>query len=137
MELDKEDDEIVVYRQFDSAIDANIIKTKLDAFGIPCFLTEENLVNLYPGQPILPFRVRLHIFSGDVDNAEQILTEQSLSTEDDAVTRCPQCQSSLVERDFPKKLSSTFLMELNVLFFGIFFPQKKINHCRDCDFEFD
>lgn len=136
MELDNED-AIVVYREFDSAIEANIIKAKLDAFGIPCFLTEENLINLYPGQPILPIRVRLHLFSEDVPEAQQILEEQALAIDDDTVIRCPHCQSSSVERDFPKKLSSTFLLELKVLFFGIFFPQQKINHCRDCDFEFD
>jgi len=130
-------DEIIVYRQFDTAIEANIIKTKLDAFGVPCFLTEENLVNLYPGQPIFPFRVRLHIFAKDFDRAEQILAEESLSIEDDSVTRCPKCQSKSIEREFPKKLSATFLGELNVLFLGIFFPEKKINHCRNCNFEFD
>ena len=128
--------EIVVFRLFDSAIDANIVKSKLDAYGIPCFLTEENLANLYPGQPVLPFRVRLHLFARDADQAHQILAENPLSLEDDVI-RCPNCSSTAIDRDFPKALSATFWMSLKVLFFGIFFPQQKINHCRDCDFEFD
>lgn len=71
----EESDEIIVYKRFDSAIDANLAKTKLDAYGIPCFLTEENLTNLYPLQNTVLFGVRLHIFSNDQDQADKILNE--------------------------------------------------------------
>ncbi|MBY0435569.1 MAG: hypothetical protein K2U26_15815 [Cyclobacteriaceae bacterium] len=33
---------IVVYQAYDTVMMANLAKTKLDAYGIPCFLTEEN-----------------------------------------------------------------------------------------------
>jgi hypothetical protein len=33
---------IIVLQKFDNFIAANIIKAKLDAYGIPCFLSEEN-----------------------------------------------------------------------------------------------
>ena len=74
-------DEIIVFRRFESAINANIIKTKLDANGIPCFLTDENLANLYPLQN---FRmgVRLHLFAKDVDWAKSVLIENNLSIND-------------------------------------------------------
>ena len=67
-------DEIVVLRYFDTSIEANIAKTKLDAYGVPCFLTEENMANLYPGQGVLPFTVRLHVFASDRERAMEILS---------------------------------------------------------------
>lgn len=90
-------DEIVALKQFDDAIYANIAKTKLDARGIPCFLTEENMANLYPGQSAFPFRVRLHVFKKDAEEALHILFEQNLQIEPpDQV--CPRCQSNATFR---------------------------------------
>jgi hypothetical protein len=74
--------DIIVYRRFESAIEANIIKTKLDAHGIPCFLTDENLANLYPTQNLLSIGVRLHLFAKDVDWANDVLNENNLSIHD-------------------------------------------------------
>jgi hypothetical protein len=36
----QEHDDIIVFQKLDNAIEANIVKSKLDAYGIPCFLTE-------------------------------------------------------------------------------------------------
>ncbi|HEY9009307.1 putative signal transducing protein [Ohtaekwangia sp.] len=134
--MENERDEIIVFQQFDNTIDANIIKTKLDAYGIPCFLTEENLANLYPGQQHAFFQVRLHLFKHDLQEAQQILAEVNLFVEDDSMPVCPQCQSKKIERGFSRKLTDQFLAGLHVLFFGIFFPQRKINRCNDCQHEF-
>ena len=41
-------EKIVIYQAFDTVMKANLAKTKLDAYGIPCFLTEENFTSLYP-----------------------------------------------------------------------------------------
>lgn len=72
--MDKQD-KIIVFQRFENALDANLAKTKLDAYGIPCFLTEENLANLYPLQNTVLFGVRLHIFSQDTEHAQKILYE--------------------------------------------------------------
>jgi hypothetical protein len=125
-------DDIVVFQHFDSAIDANIAKTKLDAYGIPCFLTEENMANLYPGQSLYAFKIRLHLFATDRERASQILIRENLSIDNDSSARCPRCQSHKVIREFPKKLGE----RLTFILFGIFFPHKKVNHCLDCDCEF-
>lgn len=133
----EERDEIVVYRKFASSIEANIIKSKLDAYGIPCFLTEENMANLYPGtSSLMNFNVRLHLFAGDLENAKHILEETHLEIDDGQLPKCPQCSSRRIERDFPKKLSLTFTAALNIMFFGIFIPHKKVIRCLDCDWEF-
>ena len=125
-------EEIVVFQHFDNAIDAHIAKSKLDAYGIPCFLTEENMANLYPGQSMYAFKIRLHIFAADSERAVQVLTTENLSIEGEASFVCPRCQSHRVERAFPKKDADNLVFIL----FGVFLPHKKVNHCLDCDYEF-
>ena len=130
-------DEIVVFRNFENPIEANIVKSKLDAYGIPCFLTEENMANLYPGaSSLMNFNVRLHLFAYDIERARNIMEENHLVLDDESTTKCPQCKSRKVERDFPRKFSLTLTSTLNLLFFGIFFPHKKIFRCLECEFEF-
>jgi len=132
-----EKDDIVVFRTFRDTISANIIKSKLDAFGVPCFLTEENLSNLYPGASALMIsQVRLHLFGRDVEAARQVLAESNLVLQDESVLHCPACQSTNIERDFPKYLSESTLSALRYLFFGIFSPEKKVYRCGNCEREF-
>lgn len=127
---------IIVFDTFNSSIDANIAKSKLDAYGIPCFLTEENMANLYPGaNSLMNFSVRLHILQQDEDRARQIM-EKKLNVMDDTVMVCPVCCSINIERDFPKKLTLSFGSALRILFFGIFSPEKKVHRCADCEYEF-
>ena len=116
---------IIVFQRYGSAIDANIAKSKLDAYGVPCFLTEENMANLYPGaSSLMNSNVRLHLFEHDAERAQQIMTENNLLIDDDSILACPRCRS--------RNIASS----LRVLFFGIFFPDKKVYRCSDCDFEF-
>ena len=78
----EEQDRIIVFRLFENSISANIAKTKLDAHGIPCFLSDEHLTNLYPFQNFLG--IRLHLFANDVEWAKAILTENNLSINDES-----------------------------------------------------
>jgi hypothetical protein len=125
-------DDIIVFFQFDSGIDASIAKAKLDAYGVPCFLTEENMASLY--QQSLGIKVRLHIFEKDREEATRVMFETQ--TFDPADASCPKCNATTLERDFPKKLSEEFAGALKVIFFGVFMPEKKIFRCQQCDHEF-
>lgn len=73
----EESEKIIIYTSFDNVIAANIAKTKLDAYGIPCFLTEENFTNLYPLQNDIFPGVRLHIFERDNEEVKKILEEEN------------------------------------------------------------
>lgn len=66
-------DKIVVFAVYDSVIDANIIKTKLDAYGIPCFLTDENISSLYPLPGNSFSGARLHVFENDLEQVKMIV----------------------------------------------------------------
>ena len=125
-------EDIVVYQYFDNAIEANIAKTKLDAYGIPCFLTEENMAGLYPGQNFNAFKVRLHLFSADRERADHVLKGESIFIDEDPGVICPRCGSRKIEWAFPAKVGDTLVYVL----FGVFLPHKKVNHCLDCGCEF-
>ena len=72
----EESGKIVVFKAFDNVINANLAKTKLDAYGIPRFLTEENFTNLYPLMNDIFPGVRLHVFKQDFDQAKEVLQEE-------------------------------------------------------------
>ena len=134
----EEQGDIIVFRNFDSVIEANIVKAKLDAYDIPCFLTEESLAHLYPGaNSLMNSAVRLLLFAQDRERAELILQEIHLEGDDETVIRCPKCKSQKVERDFPKKFWETPTSAFKVMFFGVFFPHKKVFRCLDCEHEFN
>ncbi len=69
-----DNDEIIVFKKFDNLIEANIAKTKLDAYGIPCYLTEENVTILTT--PFLSGGIRLHIFFCDKEKTREILEKE-------------------------------------------------------------
>ncbi len=125
-----QEDRIVVFREFDNAIQANIIKTKLDAFDIPCFLTEENLSNLYPSLAILSIGVRLHVFQKDLDQANTILEEQNLSVSEGSLM-CPKCGSNHIEDQSANRILRTIK---NV--FSSLFNSSEQHTCLRCGTEF-
>ncbi len=68
-------EKIIVYEAFDTVMQANLAKTKLDAYGIPCFLTEENFTGLYPFRNDIFPGVRLHVFEKDKERVREVLNE--------------------------------------------------------------
>ena len=74
--MKKSGEDIIVFDSYENSIKANLVKTKLDAYGIPCFLSGENFVNLYPFKNELFSGVSLHIFAKDITRVEEILEEE-------------------------------------------------------------
>ena len=70
-----EDEKIVVFDSFDTVMQANLAKSKLDAYGVPCFLTEENFTGLYPIRNAIFPGCRLHVFEKDVERVKEVLAD--------------------------------------------------------------
>lgn len=126
------EDKIIVFRKFQSSIDANIAKTKLDAYGIPCYLTEENMTMLTTA--FLSGGVRLHVFQQDQERVEQLLHgDLQNMTDDDGILICPKCNS--------KKIislnKSNLHQEVNQALLGFIMGLKSKFYCQDCGNEFD
>jgi hypothetical protein len=129
---------IIVFDSYDNVIMANIIKTKLDAYGIPCFLTNENFTGLYPIRNDIFPGARLHIFENDLERVREILFEETPSAPKE-VFQCPRCLSRNVvyeesEKGYLGRLFVSvfrFLMAMNPL------PRTKNYHCNDCGMKFN
>lgn len=128
--MDEDNDKIIVFDAYDTVVAANLVKTKLDAFGIPCFLTDENFVALYPIRNELFPGIRLHIFEKDKAQVKEILKEEIA-----VVNTCPVCRSTDIVYE-PSRASITTYVISEVLM-GLFLPVKKIYRCQDCKSEFD
>ncbi|CAN5403743.1 hypothetical protein BH09BAC3_BH09BAC3_04270 [soil metagenome] len=75
--MEDTNDKIVVYQAYDTVILANLAKTKLDAYGVPCFLTQENFTNLYPFRNDIFPGVPLYIFESDTERVKEILLDDN------------------------------------------------------------
>ena len=71
--MDKSEEKIVVYDSYETNIIANLVKTKLDAYGIPCFLSGEEFNSMFPIGNDLMHGTRLHIFERDRERVTQII----------------------------------------------------------------
>lgn len=67
------EDKIIVFKKYESALAANLAKTKLDAYGIPCFLSNETISALYALPHMKGMEVSLHIFENDHSQVAEIL----------------------------------------------------------------
>jgi hypothetical protein len=120
---------IIVLQTFNNAIDANIIKSKLDAYGIPCFLTEEYLTALI--NPIISSGIKLHIFERDRQQVLELLTEEYLQKhEEDDFQRCPFCDSKRIITISDNRLDPAFVVKLLL-------QLSKRHFCLNCQREFD
>lgn len=81
--MDEKKDRVIVLKSFQRAIDASLAKSKLDAYGVPCFLSDEHISGLYPFYPNLAGGVRLHVFESDQEQALSILTENATLPDED------------------------------------------------------
>ena len=127
-----EKEKIVVFAVYDTVIDANIAKTKLDAYGIPCFLTDENLTGLYPMRNVGFAGTRLHVFEKDTPQVKEILEDKGESS-----LVCPYCGSTKINSEDSSTFSQKFYGVISALLFGLISPPKKTFHCYDCERDFD
>jgi hypothetical protein len=68
-------DNIIVFDSYYEPLAAHLARTKLEAAGIPCFLTNENLVSLNRMYSPAAGGVRLHIYARDAAQAAEVLRE--------------------------------------------------------------
>lgn len=62
-------DKIVTLKSFNNPTEARIVKSKLDAGGIPCMLTGENIVGISPIFDHSLGGVKLKVFERDLERA--------------------------------------------------------------------
>lgn len=70
---------------------ARLLKTKLDSFGIPCYISNEHFAGLYGGV----FSVDLYVQKEAVQDAVQLLEEKNEMVEG----QCPNCGSTQIKEN--------------------------------------
>jgi hypothetical protein len=100
---------IIVLDSFYEPLAAHLARTKLEAAGIPCFLTNENLVSLNRMYSPVAGGVRLHVYQRDAAQAAEVLREPPVMRAEPgglaehitaAETKsCPRCGSNDVTYD--------------------------------------
>lgn len=99
---------IIVLDSFYEPVAAHLARTRLEAAGIPCFLTNENLVTLNRMYSAVAGGVRLHVYQRDAAQAAEVLRELPLMRAERGgvaeaaaapENRCPRCGSDEVASD--------------------------------------
>ncbi|QKG53898.1 DUF2007 domain-containing protein [Hymenobacter sp. BRD67] len=105
-------DNIIVLDSYYEPLAAHLARTRLEAAGIPCFLTNENLVSLNRMYSPVAGGVRLHVYARDASRAAEALREPAVmqavrgglaepaaAPTTQPVTNCPRCGSDEVSFD--------------------------------------
>jgi len=66
-------DNIIVLTTYPNSVDAHLARTRLEAAGIPCFLSNETLVTLNVMYSPAAGGVRLHVYARDAEPATEVL----------------------------------------------------------------
>lgn len=67
------EEEIVVFETYYDRMLAEIIRTKLEANGIPCFLSDESIGTMYPVYNQGAGGIKLKVFARDVEKCLEII----------------------------------------------------------------
>ena len=73
----QKDDEIVTFRTYYNIMEAEIIRAKLEANGIPSLISDESLGVLYPVYNQGGGGIKLKVFVKDLEKAGEILSEEN------------------------------------------------------------
>ncbi|MGZ3752249.1 MAG: putative signal transducing protein [Mucilaginibacter sp.] len=72
----QKEEEIVTFETYYDPMLAQIIRTKLEANGIHCFVTDESLGVLYPVYNQGGGGIKLKVFAHDVEKCKTILADE-------------------------------------------------------------
>lgn len=69
------EEEIVVFETYYDRMLAEIIRAKLEANGVPCFLSDESIGTMYPVYNQGAGGIKLKVFARDVVKAKEIVSQ--------------------------------------------------------------
>lgn len=114
---------------FESPVEANLVKGRLENEGIPCFVTNEHFSTLMPHyNRILNSGIQLMIREADYERAVLLL---ELNKESMLV--CPNCHSGNIKMSLGENWLKKLVVIVVSLFSGVPFNNINVTYlCRDC-----
>ncbi len=99
------DDKIITFASYYDPMLAHIIRTRLEANGIPCFVADENVIGANPLYNQAVGGVKIKIFERDLERCREILAAGGdlhekdhfeIDNESNTYVVCPYCASTNV-----------------------------------------
>lgn len=116
----------------DNAIEAHLIKGRLNNEGIDCYITNENIATLKPAyNDLLGFGVEIMIKEDDLVRACELLTDKF--EPEKPITICPFCGSNRIGIGYVKNKIFMYLRILLAMF--LVRPLGNVNtkyYCKQC-----
>ncbi len=132
------DDKIVTLTTYYDAMEAEIIRGRLEANGIDCFIADGFIIGANPLYNQAVGGIKIKIFERDMEECLAILAEDVEVDPDVEETACPNCGSTNVFYG-PAPISKNWMFLIpSILLFPIYplFLEKSW-HCKNCDARFE
>lgn len=132
---------LITLKTFDSAIEAHLLRSRLEQEGIMSYIFDENIVMLNPLYNNLVGGIKLKIESNDEPEAQRILAElenRTLTRDDGTAVACPRCGSQHYYEGFKAVKSLGDIVSFCIAFLFMIYPfaYKSLKKCKDCGMEF-
>jgi hypothetical protein len=137
------EDKIITFESYYDPMLAHIIRSRLEANGISCFIADENIVMGNPIYNQAVGGVKLKIFEKDIERCREILASEGdlhesdhFETDDENNTYvvCPNCASTNVSNITENKDNGFLDTMMNLA--NPFHAQKNW-HCHNCQQDFE
>ena len=138
--MEKSNETILEFMTFNDVMEAEIVKSKLESFEIPCSLSGLDTSFFNPLFNNNNDRIKLSIFERDWDMAVKVLTNED-GTKPDTLYKadifCPKCNSDNVESYTREKKKFNLLTFILSIFISALPADTEIVfQCKDCGNEF-
>jgi hypothetical protein len=138
-----EDKIVTLERYYDSML-AEIIRARLEANGIDCFIADQHTIGANPLYNQAIGGVKIKVFERDIEKCREILAEPETLTLNDELlaedaTTCPYCNSTNVSYGPATERKVSWITALlSFSFLGYpFFAARKSWHCFNCQHDFE
>jgi hypothetical protein len=141
------DDKIVTFQAYYDPMLAHIVRTRLEANGIPCFIVDENTFGPNAIYTSTTGGVKLKVFERDIQKCREILATEGdlheqdhheIDDENNTYVVCPYCGSTNISNIAPenKKGQWSEVLDSIVNLVNPFQSQKNW-HCNNCKQDFE
>lgn len=138
--MEKNNEKIILFLTFNNVMEAEIVKSKLESYEIPCSITGQDAMYFNPLFDPSNKMIKLNIFERDYEVAMKVLSEDASMSEHLAYRdnlHCPKCGSSNID-SYNKEKKKFNLLTFILSIFMVALPAKTeiIYRCNDCGHEF-
>lgn len=135
------DETFVTVAVFNSGIEAEIARTRLEDEEIEAFIFDDTMVGMVPVLSTMLGGVKLKTSASNAERAVEILREvqeHPLTDDEGTDIRCPQCGSDNIDNGFvhARTLGAKASAVASYVVLGVPLSSDSVYRCRNCGFEF-